>query len=97
MEAWPSILPILKRKFLLTRFAGIAAAVINVVIFLAADDRILLILGAFLLWEVPIWTPPCPPVHFLAMRNCQRQTAPNLGWNKNKFLFAEFFIPVPIC
>lgn len=49
MEAWLSIPPILKRKFLLTLFAGIAAAVISIVIFLAADDRILLILGAFLL------------------------------------------------
>lgn len=49
MNRWNESPPILKRKFLLTFLTGIGAAVVSLVFFIAAGDRILLMLGGILL------------------------------------------------
>ncbi|RFZ77652.1 hypothetical protein DS742_17515 [Lacrimispora amygdalina] len=49
MNRWNESPPILKRKFLLTLLAGIGAVIVSLIFFIAAGDRILLMLGGILL------------------------------------------------
>lgn len=49
MDVWSRIPPILKRKFLLTLLAGLGAAAVSLVVFLASGDRMILALGGVLL------------------------------------------------
>lgn len=60
---WSQFPFVLRRKILLTFLAGIASIAVSLVIFTVAADRILLVLGGFILPPLWYWAAACgaPP------------------------------------